>query len=47
MLEKVDVDWYAMARELKVSKFGDAVASEAKEKTNRSATSSTRGFRWT
>lgn len=32
MLEKVDVDWYAMARELKVSKFGDAVASEAKEK---------------
>ncbi|WP_318629479.1 regulatory protein RecX [Klebsiella variicola] len=31
MLEKVDVDWYAMARELKVSKFGDAVASEAKE----------------
>ncbi|EIV6988413.1 regulatory protein RecX [Klebsiella pneumoniae] len=32
ILEKVDVDWYAMARELKVSKFGDAVASEAKEK---------------
>ena len=32
MLEKMDVDWYAMARELKVSKFGDAVASEAKEK---------------
>ena len=32
MLEKVDVDWYAMARELKVSKLGDAVASEAKEK---------------
>lgn len=32
MLEKVDVDWYAMARELKVSKFDDAVASEAKEK---------------
>lgn len=32
MLEKVDVDWYAMARELKVSKFGEAVASEAKEK---------------
>lgn len=32
VLEKVDVDWYAMARELKVSKFGDAVASEAKEK---------------
>ena len=32
MLEKVDVDWYAMARELKVSKFGDEVASEAKEK---------------
>lgn len=32
MLEKGDVDWYAMARELKVSKFGDAVASEAKEK---------------
>ncbi|MBF4327689.1 regulatory protein RecX, partial [Vibrio anguillarum] len=24
--------WYAMARELKVSKFGDEVASEAKEK---------------
>ncbi|AWK42983.1 regulatory protein RecX [Photorhabdus laumondii subsp. laumondii] len=32
MLEKVDVDWYAMARDLKVSKFGDAVVSEAKEK---------------
>lgn len=32
VLEKVDVDWYAMARELKVSKFGDEVASEAKEK---------------
>ena len=32
ILEKLDVDWYAMARELKVSKFGDAVASEAKEK---------------
>ena len=32
MLEKVDVDWYAMARELKVSKFGDAVASEKKKK---------------
>ena len=32
MLEKVDVDWYAMARELKVSKFCYAVASEAKEK---------------
>ncbi|WP_337049902.1 RecX family transcriptional regulator [Serratia fonticola] len=29
---KVDVDWYAMARELKVSKFGDVVVSEAKEK---------------
>lgn len=32
MLENVDVDWYTMARELKVSKFGDTVASEAKEK---------------
>ena len=32
MLEKVDVDWYAMARELKVSKFGDEMPSEAKEK---------------
>ncbi|WP_025123407.1 MULTISPECIES: regulatory protein RecX [unclassified Serratia (in: enterobacteria)] len=31
-LEKVDVDWYAMARELKVSKFGDEMPSEAKEK---------------
>lgn len=31
-LEKVDVDWYAMARELKVSKFGDEISSEAKEK---------------
>lgn len=29
---KVDVDWYAMARELKVSKFGDEMQSEAKEK---------------
>lgn len=32
LLEKVDVDWYAMARELKVSKFGDEMPSEAKEK---------------
>lgn len=32
ILEKVDVDWYAMAKELKVSKFGDVVVSEAKEK---------------
>ncbi|KQN57029.1 RecX family transcriptional regulator [Serratia sp. Leaf51] len=32
VLEKVDVDWYAMARELKVSKFGDETPSEAKEK---------------
>lgn len=32
VLEKVDVDWYAMARELKVSKFGDEMQSEAKEK---------------
>lgn len=32
MLEKVDVDWYAMAKDLKVSKFGDVVVSDAKEK---------------
>lgn len=32
VLENVDVDWYAMARELKVSKFGDEMPSEAKEK---------------
>lgn len=32
MLEKEDVEWYAMARELKVSKFGDEIPSEAKEK---------------
>jgi len=31
-LEKVEVDWYAMARELKVSKFGEERASDAKEK---------------
>lgn len=31
-LEKVEVDWYAMARELKVSKFGEEPASDAKEK---------------
>ncbi|WP_196368272.1 regulatory protein RecX, partial [Pseudomonas amygdali] len=29
MLEKVDVDWYAMAKDLKVSKFGDVVVSDA------------------
>ncbi|WP_236712475.1 hypothetical protein [Serratia symbiotica] len=32
MLEKVDMDWYAMAKDLKVSKFGDVMVSEAKEK---------------
>jgi len=31
-LEKAGVDWYAMARELKVSKFGEERASDAKEK---------------
>lgn len=31
-LEKAGVDWYAMARELKVSKFGEEPASDAKEK---------------
>lgn len=31
-LEKTGVDWYAMARELKVSKFGEKPASDAKEK---------------
>jgi regulatory protein len=31
-LEKVGVDWYALSRELKVSKFGEARASDAKEK---------------
>lgn len=31
MLEKVDMDWYAMAKDLKVSKFGDVMVSEASE----------------
>jgi len=31
-LEKAGVEWYAMARELKVSKFGEERASDAKEK---------------
>lgn len=31
-LEKAGVDWYAMARELKVSKFGEDRAADAKEK---------------
>lgn len=31
-LEKAAVDWYAMAHELKVSKFGEERASDAKEK---------------
>ena len=31
-LEKAEVDWYVMARELKVSKFGEERASDAKEK---------------
>lgn len=31
-LEKAGVDWYAMAHELKVSKFGEEPASDAKEK---------------
>nr|WP_242452409.1 regulatory protein RecX [Morganella morganii] len=31
-IDKLDVDWYAMARALKVSKFGEGVTSDARER---------------
>lgn len=31
-LDKLDIDWYAMAKAVKVSKFGEDMPSDAKEK---------------
>ncbi|EFE93263.1 regulatory protein RecX [Serratia odorifera DSM 4582] len=45
-IDNREIDWYQLAKEARFRKFGDALPSEPKEKTNKSGTFSIKASRW-